>query len=103
MEYSRLLEELVNSGRYDTRDDFTVVLQPHQRDLGPVLDVSSDVAPTLLNFLAVFIIGNRWGELEVHSLAALYTSCQCYYTWVVALCRKTVTLITATLPRIAST
>ena len=46
MEYSRLLEELVNSGRYDTRDDFTVVLQPHQRDLGPVLDVSNDVAPT---------------------------------------------------------
>ena len=39
MEYSRLLEELVNSGRYDTRDDFTVVLQPHHRDLEPVLDV----------------------------------------------------------------
>ena len=40
LEYSRLLEELVNSGRYDTRDDFTVVLQPHHRDLEPVLDVT---------------------------------------------------------------
>ena len=41
LEYSRLLEELVNSGRYDTRDDFTVVLQPHQRDLKPIVDVRS--------------------------------------------------------------
>ena len=41
LEYARLLEELVNSGRYDTRDDFTVVLQPHQRDLKPIVDVRS--------------------------------------------------------------
>ena len=41
LEYARLLEELVESGRYDTRDDFTVVLQPHMRDLVP-LDVSSN-------------------------------------------------------------
>ena len=41
LEYSRLLEELVNSGRYDTRDDFTVVLQPHMRDIVPPLDVST--------------------------------------------------------------
>ena len=45
MEYSRLLEELVNSGRYDTRDDFTVVLQPHHRDLEPVLDVTLYACP----------------------------------------------------------
>ena len=40
MEFTRLLEELVASGRYDTRDDFTVVFQPHLRDVTPVLDVS---------------------------------------------------------------
>ena len=39
LEYARLLEELVTSGRYDTRDDFTVVLQPHMRDTIPPLDV----------------------------------------------------------------
>ena len=48
LEYSRLLEELVNSGRYDTRDDFTVVLQPHHRDLEPVLDVKLYIYPHLL-------------------------------------------------------
>ena len=48
MEYSRLLEEMVNSGRYDTRDDFTVVLQPHHRDLEPVLDVKLYIYPHLL-------------------------------------------------------
>ena len=39
MEFTRLLEELVQSGKYDTRDDFTVVFQPHLRDLTPPLDV----------------------------------------------------------------
>ncbi|XP_041109783.1 phospholipase B1, membrane-associated-like [Polyodon spathula] len=31
--YQRVTRELVDSGRYDTRDDFTVVLQPFFRDL----------------------------------------------------------------------
>ena len=38
--YHDLLKELIDSGRYDTRDDFTVVLQPHMRDLLPPKDVS---------------------------------------------------------------
>ena len=31
LEYFKMLEELAD-GRYDTRADFTVVLQPHLRD-----------------------------------------------------------------------
>ena len=42
MEYAQLVEELVNSGRYDTRDDFTVVVQPHYRDMLPIYTVSSN-------------------------------------------------------------
>ena len=38
--YHDLLKELIDSGRYDTRDDFTVVLQPHMRDFLPPKDVS---------------------------------------------------------------
>jgi len=33
--YRRLTEELVHSGRYDTRDDFTVVVQPFWTDTVP--------------------------------------------------------------------
>ena len=40
LDYYHKLNELVESGRYDTSDDFTVVIQPHQRDIKPVLDVS---------------------------------------------------------------
>lgn len=40
MGYYNELKTLVDSGRYDTRDDFTVVLQPQMRDLVPYLDVS---------------------------------------------------------------
>lgn len=37
--YTRLSKELVDSGRYDTRDDFTVVLQPFFKEfLAPRLD-----------------------------------------------------------------
>jgi hypothetical protein len=31
--YYQQLEELVNSGKYDGREDFAVVLQPHLRDM----------------------------------------------------------------------
>lgn len=33
--YHLKVNELIESGRYDTRDDFTVVVQPHMRDLVP--------------------------------------------------------------------
>jgi phospholipase B1, membrane-associated len=33
--YTRLVAELAASGRYDTKDDFTVVLQPYYRDFNP--------------------------------------------------------------------
>ena len=39
LEYYDKLKELVDSRRYDTRDDFTVVLQPHMRDQYPLVDV----------------------------------------------------------------
>ena len=39
--YQRELEALVNSGRYDTDDDFTVVLQPFfQKTIPPRMHVS---------------------------------------------------------------
>ena len=40
LEYYDKLKELVDSRRYDTRTDFTVVLQPHMRDQYPLVDVS---------------------------------------------------------------
>ena len=33
------MRELIDSGRYDNTDDFTVVLQPHLRDQVPFIDV----------------------------------------------------------------
>ena len=41
MEYWRLVDELINvDGAYDGDDSFTVVNQPHMRDLRPPLTVS---------------------------------------------------------------
>ncbi len=37
--YYEELEDLISSGKYDTTEDFTVVLQPHLRDTGPPIDV----------------------------------------------------------------
>ena len=37
MEYYGELNELIETGRYDTRDDFTVVLQPMLVDMKPLL------------------------------------------------------------------
>ena len=34
------LKKLIDSGKYDTRPDFTVVFQHHMRDLEPMVDVS---------------------------------------------------------------
>lgn len=40
--FKRLLHELVESGRYDTRSDFTVVIQPFFREIVvPRLPVSN--------------------------------------------------------------
>ena len=35
LEYRRLTNELIESGRYDTTDDFSVVIQPYMRDFNP--------------------------------------------------------------------
>ena len=43
LKYSAAIEELVKSGRYDTRDDFTVVWQPFMRDSDIPRDVSKIV------------------------------------------------------------
>jgi hypothetical protein len=40
MGYYTELKKLIDSGRYDTRPDFTVVFQHHMRDLEPIVDVS---------------------------------------------------------------
>ena len=40
MDYYYGLKELVDSGKYDSRDDFTVVLQPYVVELAPWIDVS---------------------------------------------------------------
>ena len=45
MGYYEELEQLVSSGKYDTRDDFTVVLQPQMRDMLPPIDVSVSIIP----------------------------------------------------------
>ena len=55
LEYYNLLNEMVESGRYDRRDDFTVVVQPHQRDIKPILDVSKTTVAALCN-AHVFVI-----------------------------------------------
>jgi phospholipase B1 len=33
------MRDLIDSGRYDDKDNFTVVLQPHLRDQKPFIDV----------------------------------------------------------------
>lgn len=50
MAYQRELRALVNSGRYDTRNDFTVVLQPFFKNTEP---------PTLVR------LGNYWVLLRI--------------------------------------
>jgi phospholipase B1 len=43
LEYYEQLVDMVESGRYDTRDDFTVVIQPHQRDIEPIYTPDGDI------------------------------------------------------------
>lgn len=48
LQYYEALKQLIEeSGRYDQKDDFTVVLQPFMRDWRPPQDVSSLVLVTL--------------------------------------------------------
>jgi phospholipase B1 len=42
LEYYRLMDELISSGKYDTRDDFTVVFQPQMRDVVPPKDENGE-------------------------------------------------------------
>lgn len=56
-DYKRLAVELVNSGRYDTRDDFTVVVQPFMANTPIPLDESGEIdysyfAPDCFHFSA---------------------------------------------------
>ncbi len=41
--YQKLTKELVNSGRYDGSDDFTVVLQPFMEEMKPPMLVSKSI------------------------------------------------------------
>lgn len=43
MGYYTELKKLIDSGRYDTRPDFTVVFQHHMRDLEPIVDENGDI------------------------------------------------------------
>ena len=51
MAYYEELVDMIESGRYDTRDDFTVVIQPHQRDIQPVYKVSHIYVDLKVNIL----------------------------------------------------
>lgn len=45
--YWQELDQVINSGKYDTREDFTVVLQPMFRDQEPPVDVKYHFKPHL--------------------------------------------------------
>ena len=48
MQYYEALKQLIEeSGRYDQKDDFTVVLQPFMRDWRPPMNVSSSTVVEL--------------------------------------------------------
>ena len=51
-----LTHDLINSGRYDTRDDFTVVIQPFFKNtVLPYTEVFSFLANLLQNFFLIFM------------------------------------------------
>jgi phospholipase B1 len=50
MEYYNLLDQLISSGKYDTRDDFTVVLQPQMRDITPPKDENGEYYKDFLSY-----------------------------------------------------
>ncbi|ELU16539.1 hypothetical protein CAPTEDRAFT_194093 [Capitella teleta] len=50
LSYINLLDELISSGKYDTRDDFTVVFQPHMRDIVPPKDENGEFYPDFLSY-----------------------------------------------------
>ncbi|ELU12863.1 hypothetical protein CAPTEDRAFT_198659 [Capitella teleta] len=50
LSYVNLLDELISSGKYDTRDDFTVVFQPHMRDIVPPKDENGEYYPDFLSY-----------------------------------------------------
>lgn len=53
----RAMRELVDSGRYDTHDNFTVVLQPFIREVFlPKLEVRANIPPALNVAKALFYL-----------------------------------------------
>jgi phospholipase B1 len=48
--YHNLVRDLINSGNYDTRNDFTVVFQPHMRDIVPPVDGNGDYYKDFLSY-----------------------------------------------------
>lgn len=58
--YQRELNNLVSSGRYDTRNDFTVVLQPFFKNTEP---------PTLVCMLSLIIATCLWNHCTFHILS----------------------------------
>ncbi|ELU12865.1 hypothetical protein CAPTEDRAFT_198661 [Capitella teleta] len=50
LSYVNLLDELISSGKYDNRDDFTVVFQPHMRDIVPPKDENGEFYPDFLSY-----------------------------------------------------
>lgn len=54
--FQRGMRELIDSGRYDTHDNFTVILQPFMREIYlPRLEVRADQLDTIKAFLSIHL------------------------------------------------
>ena len=75
MDYYYGLKELIDSGKYDSRDDFTVVLQPYVVELTPWIDVrlqslSNETFAIIFTHLKLWIASARhnfkWVKIQCH-------------------------------------